>query len=98
MVSDKAALHPLICAVSISSGLVINALGMPQAQYNTATHYFSGRGVKQDMPKAAEYFEKAAQAGMPQAMVSDRLPLLVLGFSSFLLTHAGSLAPSGQSR
>lgn len=47
-----------------------DAFGMPQASFNVGTHYFSGRGVEQDMAKAALYFERAAEAGMTQAMVN----------------------------
>lgn len=44
--------------------------GMPQAAFNVGTHYFSGRGVEQDMGEAAKWFERAAVAGMTQAMVN----------------------------
>lgn len=44
--------------------------GMPQAAFNVGTHYFSGRGVEQDMGAAATWFERAAAAGMTQAMVN----------------------------
>lgn len=47
--------------------------GLPQAWYNVATHYFSGRGVDQDLRQAAKFFQLAAQAGMVQAMVSETL-------------------------
>ena len=43
---------------------------MPQARYNVAGHYLSGRGVPQDFQKAAQAFEEAAEAGMVHAMVS----------------------------
>ena len=43
---------------------------MPQAAFNVGTHYFSGRGVEQDMGAAAKWFERAAAAGMTQAMVN----------------------------
>ncbi len=44
--------------------------GMPQAAYNVGTHYFSGRGVEQDMAQAAVFFGRAARAGMTQGMVN----------------------------
>lgn len=44
--------------------------GMPPAAFNVGTHYFSGRGVEQDMGAAAKWFERAAAAGMTQAMVN----------------------------
>lgn len=43
--------------------------GLPQAWYNLGTHYFSGRGVEQDLKQAAHFFTLAAEAGMVQAMV-----------------------------
>lgn len=42
----------------------------PLALYNVATHYFSGQGVKQDLQKAREYYEKASVLGFSPAQVS----------------------------
>lgn len=44
--------------------------GLPKAQFNLGTHYFAGKGVDQNFEKAAEWFEKAADAGIPQAMIN----------------------------
>jgi TPR repeat protein len=44
--------------------------GMPQAAFNVGTHFFSGRGVEQDMGKAAVFFARAAGAGMTQGMIN----------------------------
>jgi TPR repeat protein len=43
---------------------------VPQAQYNTGTHYFMGRGTEQDMGQAFKFFRQAAEAGMTQSMVN----------------------------
>ena len=42
----------------------------PLALYNVGTHYFSGQGVKQDLKKAVEYYEKAAMVGFSPAQVT----------------------------
>ena len=39
------------------------------AQYNLGVHYFSGRGVKSDMNKAAQLFTLAADQGFELAQV-----------------------------
>lgn len=41
----------------------------PLALYNVATHYFSGEGVKENLPKAVEYYEKASMLGFSPAQV-----------------------------
>lgn len=42
----------------------------PLALHNVGAHYFSGQGVKQDMKKAVEFYEKASMLGFPPAQVT----------------------------
>lgn len=44
-------------------------VGLVIGIYNTATHYFSGKGVEQSFEKAAEYFHRAANRGFTPAQV-----------------------------
>jgi len=41
--------------------------GIPQAQYNLGTLYYSGRGVEQDLQVAAKLFELAGTGGVAEA-------------------------------
>ena len=43
------------------------AAGSPQAQYELAQRLFEGRGVPQDQPAAAAWFERAASSGLAPA-------------------------------
>jgi TPR repeat protein len=45
-------------------------LGIPSAIYNTGLSLSSGRGVKQDVQLACDYYEKAAELGIAQAMTN----------------------------
>ncbi len=74
----KPALPILLFALSLSSfsladetndssslfGITItNQVSAAEKQFNLGSAYFSGDGVEQDLPKAIEYFRKAAELG-----------------------------------
>ena len=40
-------------------------------QYNVGVQYFSGKGVEQDVAKAVEFYEKAANQGFAPAQVAN---------------------------
>jgi localization factor PodJL len=41
--------------------------GDPAAQYEVAVRFAEGRGIPQNLPAAAQWFERAARQGLPQA-------------------------------
>ena len=54
--------HSLTCAYVIKLDYVMG-------QYNVGVQYFSGKGVEQDITKAVEFYEKAANQGFAPAQV-----------------------------
>jgi len=44
--------------------------GLAQGQYNLATMYELGEGMKQDYVKASEWYQKSADQGYSQAQIS----------------------------
>lgn len=46
------------------------ALNHPYATFNVGAHYFEGMGVEKNIPKAAEFFEKAARLGVTEAAIN----------------------------
>lgn len=47
-------------------------------QYNVAVQYFSGKGVEQDITKAVEFYEKAANQGFAPAQVYSYMYIVSL--------------------